>query len=107
ARHDEGAIVSIDRRADLHAPACTVAGDEESVRSALRGRSVVRVEVEGSDRRELEVIGGERSMARIDQVVGDQLMQAQALSFRQAGVCDVFQCGVADRSACGWPAANA
>src|SRR6266481_3427626 len=45
--------------------------------------------------RSSEAIGRDRSMAGVDQVLGDELMEAQALSFRQAGVSDLFQRSVA------------
>ena len=93
--HEKSAVVAIDRRADLHAPASAIARDQQRVGRAVRSGPIVRVEVERSPRRELEVVGGQRSMAFVQQVLGGEIVQAQPLSFREAGVSDVLQRGVA------------
>ena len=104
AGHEQRARVAIDGRADLHSPSRAIAGDEKSIRRTLRRRAVLGVQVERGQRPELEMVGGQRTMPGGEQVVGHQLMESHAFSFRQACVSDVLQRCVAKAPVRGWPA---
>ena len=98
-RERERPLVAVDRRPALHPAPRAVARVEQRLGGALGHRSVVAVEVERRDRRELEVVGRPRRVAVREQPVGDQLVQPDALALGQARVRDLLQRRVADAPA--------
>ncbi len=95
----EGALVAVDRLAALQAATGAVAGRGERVRRPLGQRPVARVQIEGCERRELQVVGREPLVAGLLQSVGHLHVEPEPFALRQVGVGDVAHGPVAEAPA--------
>ncbi len=84
-------LVQIDREPTDHAASCPVSGVDQLIDRLVRQPPVARVQVEGSERRELQVLRRERGMVRGEQTVGDDLVEPDTLPLREAPVRHVAQ----------------